>query len=916
MKQEEKLIIEDTSRHQVMNEIANKENKSISGLRYFTVAGVNPFDTVEWERRDAVIMGDNNKPIFEQRYVEFPKFWSQLATNIVASRYFYGQLGSLKREQSLKQMLERVVGTITEWGKKDGYFSPVEAADAFYYELMDILLKQRAAFNSPVWFNCGVEDKPQCSACFINSVEDTMESILDLAKIEGMLFKYGSGTGTNFSPLRSSKENLSSGGLASGPVSFMRGYDSFAGAIKSGGKTRRAAKMVILNIEHPDIVEFIESKANEEKKAQALIDVGYDGSFGGEAYTSVAFQNANHSVRVTDDFMHAVETNQKWATRAVKDGRIIKTFPAVEIMEKICKASHLCGDPGLQFDTTINDWHTCSNTDRIHASNPCSEYMFLNNSACNLSSINLLKFLRETGEFDLDGFRHTVNIMITAQEIIVDRAGYPTSPIAENSKKYRPLGLGCANLGALLMSEGLPYDSSEGRRLAALITAVMTGEAYLTSSNIAARKSPFSEYEKNREPMLAVIKKHRAAIDKINPDEATKKLYSVACMIWDEAYKNGKRYGYRNAQVTVLAPTGTIGLMMDCDTLGIEPDIALIKYKNLIGGGTIKMINRTVPQSLRKLGYSSEHIAEIMEYIEQNGTIEGASGLKDEHLSCFDCAISPAAGKRSIHYMGHIRMMAEVQPFISGAISKTVNMPNETTPLDIMNAYIQAWKLGLKSIAVYRDGSKRTQPLNTSKNKEKSPPCAEKSERRRRLPPERKSITHKFSISGHEGYITVGMYDDGTPGEVFITMSKQGSIVSGLMDSFATTLSMSLQYGVPLKVLIDKFRYVRFEPSGFTSNPDIPMAKSIMDYLARWLARKFLPSEENKYQMELPVMTQKTNQLSPIVCETTPTDIETHEKFIFKQQGDAPTCTECGSIMIRSGSCYNCSNCGSTSGCS
>ena len=905
-----------------------------SGLtlrRYFTRGEKNPFEELTWERRAAIITNEKGEKVFEQTDVEVPSSWSQMATNVVVSKYFNGKLGTPARENSVRQLIDRVARTMKVWGEKQGYFASPEDASIFYDELVHILVNQKAAFNSPVWFNCGVEAKPQCSACFINSVRDTMDSILDLAKTEGMLFKWGSGTGSNLSPLRSSRERLSNGGTASGPVSFMRGFDAFAGVIKSGGKTRRAAKMVILNADHPDLVEFINCKANEETKAGALIDAGYDGSFNGEAYNSVFFQNANHSVRVTDEFMRAVQEDGEWSTREVLTGKVDHTYSARDLMKQIAEAAHLCGDPGMQFDTTINAWHTCPETDRIYASNPCSEYMFLNDSACNLASLNLMLFRTPNGEFDIEAFTHAVHILIIAQEIIVDNASYPTPAIEQNSHDYRPLGLGYANLGALLMAASLPYDSDAGRAYAAAITALMSGQAYKTSALIASKMGPFPGFQKNRTPMLAVIKKHALHTDKIDHSLVAPELMAAAKKSWDEAYSLGGEYGFRNSQVTVLAPTGTIGFMMDCDTTGVEPDIALIKYKKLVGGGLMKLVNNTVPEALRRLGYSASQVKSILDYISKFDMIEGAPGLKAEHLPVFDCAFKPAQGLRSIHYMGHVKMMAAVQPFISGAISKTVNMPAAVTPEDIANTYIEAWKLGLKAVAIYRDGCKRTQPLSTKLETKVSRQdgAAAFNPVRRRLPDERRSITHKFSIAGHEGYITVGMYEDGMPGEIFVVMAKEGSVVSGLVDSFATAISLALQYGVPLKVLVRKFTHSRFEPSGFTTNPKIPIAKSIMDYIFRWLALKFLPEEEQTLTMgdkdgagteEEPSPATRTlagqrPEESPDP-QRQPGTTETIENAIFQSQSDAPPCHECGSVMVRSGACYKCINCGATSGCS
>ncbi len=822
-----------------------KKGKGKRGLhlqRYFTTPGVDPADEIAWELRTAVISGEDGKVVFEQKDVEIPKSWSMLATNVVASKYFRGQLGTETRERSVRKLVGRVVDTIHAWGKKQGYFATDADAETFHAELSHLLLRQKAAFNSPVWFNVGVEKEPQCSACFINSVQDSMDSILKLAHTEGMLFKYGSGTGSNLSSLRSAKEKLSGGGDASGPVSFMRGFDAFAGVIKSGGKTRRAAKMVILNADHPDILEFVTCKAEEEKKAWALIDAGYDGSFNGPAYSSVFFQNSNNSVRVTDSFMRAVVEDGEWTTKAVRDGAPMETFKARKLWRSIAEATHLCGDPGMQFDTTINDWHTSANTARISASNPCSEYMFLDDTACNLASLNLMHFRTIDGEFDVEAFRHACDVLITAQEILVDNAKYPTPKIAENSRAFRPLGLGYANLGALLMARGLPYDGVTGRAYAAAITALMSGEAYLQSSRIAGQLGSFAGYDKNREPMLRVIRKHTDAAERIPADLVPAELRNAAQEVWHQALDLGKVNGYRNAQVTVLAPTGTIGFMMDCDTTGIEPDIALIKYKKLVGGGMLKIVNNTVPSALERLGYSANEASAILSYLDEHETIEGAPGLRNEHLPVFDCAFKPTTGSRSIGPLGHLRMMAAAQPFLSGAISKTVNLPPAATVEDIEEAYMEAWRLGLKAVAVYRDGCKRLQPLNTSRTQAKAA-AVEGRPARRRLPDERHALTHKFSIGGHEGYLTVGMYEYRTPGELFCVMAKEGSVVSGLMDSFATAVSLALQYGVPLQVLIDKFSHTRFEPSGFTGNPQLPIAKSIIDYVFRWMALKFLPAD-------------------------------------------------------------------------
>ena len=921
-----------------------EDRRTTPGLefsRFFTLPGVDPFDEVTWELRSAVIGNERGEVVFEQRDVEIPSFWSQQATNIVVSKYFRGQIGTPQREHSVKQLIGRVVDTITEWGRKDGYLATEADLESFSAELKHILVYQKAAFNSPVWFNCGFEKSPQCSACFINSVQDTMDSILTLARTEGMLFKFGSGTGSNLSSIRSSKEVLAGGGTASGPVSFMKGYDAFAGVIKSGGKTRRAAKMVILNVDHPDIVEFINCKVEEEKKAWALIDAGYDGSFTGPAYSSVFFQNSNNSVRVTDEFMRAVLDDGNWSTKTVTSGEVMETYKARDLMKLIAEGTYICGDPGMQFDTTVNEWHPCPNTARINASNPCSEYMFLDDSACNLASINLMKFVRPDGEFDVVAYRAACRTLITAQEILVDNASYPTPAIAKNSHAYRPLGLGYANLGALLMSRGLPYDSDAGRDYAAALTAIMTGEAYAQSARVARdHGGPFAGFAMNREPFLRVMRKHRDAVKAINYKNVPTELLTASKQTWDEAVRLGELYGYRNGQATVLAPTGTIGFMMDCDTTGVEPDIALVKYKKLVGGGLMKIVNQTVPMALAKLGYNEQEIKAIVEYIDQNETIEGAPALRDEHLPVFDCAFKARKGERSIHYLGHIKMMGATQPFISGAISKTVNVPKEATVEKIMEAYIESWRLGAKAISIYRDGSKRTQPLNTSKDKDKVQVEVEKvvasmaQPVRRRLPDERQSITHKFDIAGHEGYITVGLFEDGQPGELFLVMAKEGSTISGFADAFAQAISYALQYGVPLQVLVDKFSHARFEPSGMTRNPDIRFAKSIVDYIFRWLATKFLSNEaqyhagvnnreerrgEDRAATAQPAVAQAVTQAFKPASEKPASkstgNPTTYAAAAIQNQEDAPPCSTCGSIMVRSGSCYKCANCGSTSGC-
>jgi ribonucleoside-diphosphate reductase alpha chain len=926
--------------NQEMNSTTNsndsKTRTGISFPRYFTArlgAGKTPYDEVQWETRNSTIGNDKGAVIFEQRDVEVPSEWSQTATNIVASKYFHGKLGLPERESSVAHIVQRVVDTITEWGKKDGYFATDEDGENFRMELAHLMLKQKACFNSPVWFNVGVkeargygwvydkatdavvklsgETRPQCSACFIVSVKDSLESILDLAKTEGMLFKWGSGTGTNLSSLREEEALLSGGGRASGPLSFMKGFDAFAGVIKSGGKTRRAAKMVILNVDHPDVEKFIWCKAKEENKAHTLVEAGYDSSLDGEAYGSIFFQNANNSVRATDDFMEAASADGDWWTRSVSTGQPVKRYKAREVLRAIAEATHQCGDPGMQFDTTVNRWNPCKNTARINASNPCSEYMFVDDSACNLSSLNLMKYVGPDGQFDVEAFRRAVDTMILAQEIIVDNASYPTQRIGENSHAYRPLGLGFANLGALLMSMGAPYDSAYGRDIAGAISAIMCGQAYLTSSRIADAVGTFAGNEKNRDSFLDVIRMHKEAATRIDRRGISAALFEGAQTCWAEAYDSGRRSGYRNAQVTVIAPTGTIGFMMDCDTTGIEPDLALVKYKKLVGGGVIKIVNNTVPQALIKLGYKSDQVERIVSHIDSTGTIEGAPDLKPEHLAVFDCSFRPQNGTRSIHYMGHVRMMAAVQPFISGAISKTINMPEDSTADDIMNAYMESWKLGLKAVAIYRDNSKRVQPMSSSpgKTEKAAASAAAPAEKvvfrpvRRKLPDERRSVTHKFSIGGHEGYITVGMYDEGMPGEIFITMAKEGSTISGLMDAFATAVSFNLQYGVPLKFLVDKFAHVRFEPSGWTGNQQIPYAKSIMDYIFRWLGAKFLGPEYAVTEAG------ETTSLRP-------TEANPQQELPFTPAADAPLCAECGSIMTRNGSCYKCGNCGGTSGCS
>ncbi len=1076
--------------------------------RRFSRDGVSPYDEVQWELRTALITDSRGNTIFEQKDVEVPLDWSMTATNIVASKYLHGQVGTPERETGVRQLVGRVAETIRDWGINGGYFASPEDAAKFHDDLALMLVTQRVAFNSPVWFNVGCDRlepnsdgqnwhwdapsggvkfsatgyrNPQCSACFINAVDDSLDSILTLAKTEGMLFKWGSGTGTNLSSIRGSMEMLSGGGQASGPLSFMRGFDAFAGVIKSGGKTRRAAKMVILNVDHPDIQDFIDCKAKEEAKAFTLIKAGYDGSGpDSEAYSSIFFQNANNSVRVSDEFMRAYENDGEFTTYTVKGHEPVKTLKARDIMRKIAEATWLCGDPGLQFDTTINKWHTSKNTARINASNPCSEYMFLDNSACNLASFNLMKFITPAGTFDIAAYRHAISVVITAMEILVDNSGYPTENIAKNSHDYRPLGLGYANLGALLMAFGLPYDSTAGRDLAAALTAIMCGQAYLQSAVIAEQCPPLASatpltaraertggacpgFYVNREPFLDVIRMHRAEVNNIGKSRITGEPFNVPQLdslidasreCWDQALAHGERFGYRNSQTTVLAPTGTIGFMMDCDTTGIEPDLALVKYKKLVGGGMIKIVNNTVPAALFKLGYDNDEVNAIVSYIDATGTIEGAPGIKPEHLAVFDCSFKPAKGTRSIHYMGHIKMMAAAQPFLSGAISKTVNLPHEAGVEEVAEAYAESWRQGIKAVAIYRDGSKGTQPLNTSLDAKREPsvldaagsrilaqlvagqPAAEADVKtleakigekievtakqmiattaafqkiidelaraanaplfspveaqepaqnlnappraiRHRLPEERASITHKFSIAGHEGYITVGLYPTGQPGEIFIRMAKEGSTVSGLMDAFATSISLALQHGVPLRVLCEKFAHTRFEPSGWTGNEQIGYAKSLMDYIFRWLNLRFLSGEQltlfaglspqavplpssptllPETEPEAGISQSQLNKLTEEVARklsqpatgmgstSAPSggiapDMHAsaasaaspshgpsmQDRGIYHasdamrdmyEMGDAPSCSTCGAIMVRNGSCYRCMSCGSTSGCS
>jgi len=956
---------------------------------YFCPVDADPFDTVEWEQRTAQIKDETGGVLFEQTDCEIPQSWSPLATNVVVSKYFYGEPNTPERETSVKQVIYRVARTIADWGIEDGYFETTDDGENFYRELAWLCLHQHGAFNSPVWFNVGLYHQygvkgsrgnyywdsetnvikrpetpyeyPQGSACFIQSVEDSMEDIMRLATSEAMLFKFGSGTGTDLSTIRSAKEKLSGGGTPSGPLSFMRVYDQIAAVVKSGGKTRRAAKMQSLKDWHPDILEFIQAKSKEEKKARILIESGeYEANFNGEAYSSILFQNANLSVRLSDEFMQAVVEGGKWQTHWVTDvTQPGSEYDADYLMKEIAKGTWYCGDPGLQYETTINHWHTCKNSGPINASNPCSEYMFLDDTACNLSSINLKKMQKEDGTFDVERFRRAASIFITAQEIIVDHASYPTPPITENSHRYRPLGLGYANLGSLLMSMGISYDSDAGRGICGAITALLNGQAYLTSSEMASYLGPFAGYRENEQPMLDVMQMHRDAVEDIDK-ECPSDLRDAARQVWNECLQSGRRHGYRNAQATVLAPTGTIAFMMDCDTTGIEPDIALVKYKQLAGGGMMKIVNRTVPQALATLGYEETSIEKIVAWIDKHDTIEGAPELHAEHLPVFDCAFKAAKGTRTIRWEAHVTMMAAAQPFLSGAISKTVNMPEESTVEDIENAYLEGWKLGLKALAIYRDGSKQSQPLATSKEgdrKKRGPGDTPGEPVRRHLPATRHSVTHKFAVGGHEGYITVGLFEDGSPGELFITMAKEGSTIGGLMDTIGTLTSLALQYGVPMEALVNKFSHMRFEPSGWTGNPDIPNAKSVVDYIFRWLGIAFLPGyrEANTPHRgetgageddSAEANTETTNSPAESVVNTLTKMIEAasngngnssvstntalrtpHSELTLDGlrvrsvqfatfQSDAPACDNCGAITVRTGNCYLCYNCGNSMGCS
>ena len=898
--------------------ISSAKGAGISLKRLFTKDGVHPYDEISWDKRSASIKNAKGEIVFEQKDVEVPNFWSGSATDIVTEKYFSGHVGRPGRETSVRQLVSRVVNTITGWGRSSGYFGTEKDAQIFNEELTHILVNQKGSFNSPVWFNLGVEAKPQCSACFILDVEDSKESIAEWYRTEMFIFSGGSGAGLSVSKLRSSKEMIARKGKASGPVSFMKGADAIAGTIKSGGKTRRAAKMVILNADHPDIRDFIVCKWKEEEKAKALIQMGYDDAIDGDVYNNVFFQNANNSVRASDEFMRAVEADDWWDLKMVKTGETAERVKARDLMRLIAEATWNCADPGMQFDTAINKWHTCPNSGRINASNPCSEYMHLDNSACNLASINLMKFVNADGSFDLEGYSQAIKIFIIAQDIIVSNSSYPTEKIELNAKSYRQLGLGYANLGAFLMHRGLPYDSDAGRAWAAALTSLLTGQAYLTSTYLAEAVGSFAGFEKNREPMLGVIKMHGEEAKKISKEFLPDEVWAEANRCWAFAYERGFAHGVRNSQATVIAPTGTISFMMDCDTTGIEPAFSLVAYKKMVGGGFLKIVNNTVPAALKNLGYAEAEIKEIRDYILAHDTIEGAPHVREEHLPVFDCAVNAPTGSRSIHFMGHVRMMASAQPFVSGSISKTVNLPKEATIEDVANVYIESWRLGVKAIAIYRDGSKGAQPLNTGKssggseekNGEQKSPEKDK-EGRRRLPADVSSWRHKFSVAGHEGYLHYGVYEDGSLGEIFVRMAKEGSTIAGLLDSVGILMSISLQYGVPAKTLIRKMIHSRFEPSGYTDNPDILVAKSILDYIAKFLAIKFLPEEEQ-------------HNLGIFVNKSAEADEEKHEAprialasvsslpvvFSF---ADAPAC-RCGGIMVRTGSCYTCPSCGENLG--
>jgi ribonucleoside-diphosphate reductase alpha chain len=902
---------------ELVNSVA-KEDAALGVRRYFTIAGRDPFGEIEWESRDAFIPG-KDKPVFEQKGVEFPKFWSQTATNIVAQKYFRGRMASPEREYSVKQMIGRVVETIGLWGRKGGYFVDEAEVQTFEDELKAILVNQLAAFNSPVWFNVGFEEAPQCSACFILSIEDSMDSILDWIRREGIIFRGGSGSGVNLSRLRSSKEQLSKGGHASGPVSFMRGADASAGTIKSGGKTRRAAKMVVLDVDHPDIDEFIWCKAREEEKARVLEAAGYDMSLDSPDWSSIQYQNANNSVRVSDSFMTAVEGDADWNLTARVDGSVVETVKARKLLRDMAEAAWRCADPGVQYDTTINGWHTLPNTGRINASNPCSEYMSIDDSACNLASLNLMKFRREDGELDVEAFEHACDVMFLAQEILVGYSSYPTPEIERNARAYRQLGLGYANLGALLMARGLPYDSDEGRAYSAAITALMTGRAYRKSAEIAGRMGPFAGYRPNAAAMIGVIAKHRAAVGNIgSPETVPSDLLGAARKAWDDALDLGEVHGYRNAQSTVLAPTGTISFMMDCDTTGVEPDFSLVKSKKLVGGGEITIVNKTVPLGLEKLGYAPTEIDQVVAYIDERNSVVGAPYVKTEHYPVFDCAI----GERAVHYSGHVKMMGAIQPFISGAISKTVNLPEQATIDEVAQVFVDAWKIGVKAIAIYRDNCKVAQPLSGKSDKQTAlaPSGAGlvAAPRRRRLPDDRTEIGRKFRVGDYEGYIHVGIYDDGTPGDIFIDIAKEGTTLAGLMNSFMIAVSLGLQYGVPLEVYVSKFAHMRFEPSGATNDPDIRAAKSIVDYVFRWMGKKFLTVDQ---QEEIGILSPEVRaRLSAAYASGAPDvpDLELPtpgQTALFNTHEDAIECSRCGGRMVRAGTCYTCRDCGTSTGC-
>ena len=904
----------DPTTEEVVNTVTD-EGARLGVRRFFTIPGRDPFDEIEWENRDAVIPGRNG-PAFEQRAVEFPKFWSQTATNIVAQKYFRGRLSSPERESSVKQMVGRVVDTAVAWGTQGGYFADDDERDTFAAELKAILVNQYASFNSPVWFNVGFEEKPQCSACFILSIDDSMESILDWIRREGVIFRGGSGSGVNLSKLRSSKEQLSKGGYASGPVSFMRGADASAGTIKSGGKTRRAAKMVVLDVDHPDVEEFIWCKAKEERKARVLEHAGYDMSLDSPDWASIQYQNANNSVRVTDAFMDSAAEGGEFTLTARTDGAVVSTVDARDLLRQIAAAAWECADPGVQYDTTINSWHTLPNTGRINASNPCSEYMSIDDSACNLASLNLMKFRREDGELDVEAFEHACDVVFLAQEILVGYSSYPTPEIERNAKRFRQLGLGYANLGALLMARGLPYDSDEGRAYAAAITALMTGRAYRKSAEIASRMGPFDGYQVNRAPMIGVIAKHRAAVGNIeNSDVVPSDLLTACRKAWDDALNLGEVSGFRNAQATVLAPTGTISFMMDCDTTGVEPDFSLVKSKRLVGGGEITIVNKTVQAGLEKLGYAPREVDEIVAFVDERNTVVGAPYVKTEHYPVFDCAV----GDRSIHYLGHVKMMGAVQPFISGAISKTVNLPESATVEDVMSLYVDAWKLGVKAIAIYRDNCKVAQPLSSSSSETASatPPVLVRE--RKRLPLDRTEVGRKFQVGDHEGYIHVGLYDDGSPGDIFVDIAKDGTTMAGLMNSLCLAVSMGLQYGVPPEVYVSKLSHMRFEPSGMTNDADIRAAKSIVDYIFRWFGKKFLTPEQQEEAgiLSPEVKAMLADRYANGGEAPAPTEALTPgQTALFNSWEDAVECARCGGRMIRTGSCYTCRDCGTNTGCS